>query len=117
MSSLKELASRIANFKIVHVDILDVDVKIAKLTVREQQDLERLIDSCSIGSGDKRTLSNLPKLAYNLVKKYFTDANGEPLAGSDTEADAADWPAELVTELLTHFRRVNKLTDESDPNS
>jgi len=113
---LKELASKLGRYETVHSDLLNADLRVTRLTVSELQAMEKLVDSCSSGKGEERVLTNVTKLVYNLVKLYLTDADGNPLAGNDTEADAAEWPAALATELLALFRKANKLEDEETKN-
>jgi hypothetical protein len=113
---LSELSAKLGRTETVHIDLLNIDVQIKKLSVKELENVNKLTESCSTGSGSNRNVTNLTKLSYNLVKMYFTDTEGNPLAGKDTEEDAADWPSELTVELLVKFRKVNKLEDAPDPN-
>jgi len=112
---LSELAGKLSKYETVSIPSLGVDVRIKHLTIGELQQAEKLMDECSIGSGKNRKVGRLDRLVFQLVKRYFTDADGEPLAGEDTEEEAAEWPSSLVTELLTEFKKVNAPGDD-DPN-
>lgn len=114
--NLSELASKLNRYEVVHVDLLNIDVQVCRLSLVELQEVERLADSCSTGSGKNRQVTNLAKLVYTLVKKFFKDAEGNPLASEDKEEDAKEWPAALVIELMKAFQKVNGWEVQPDPN-
>jgi hypothetical protein len=114
--NLTELAGKLAPYAVVHLDTLDIDVRIKCLSLGELQEVERLTEACSLGSGANRKVNDLPKLVHTLVKRYFTDAEGQPLAGEDDVKAAKDWPGVLVTELMKSFQKVNAPEDKPDPN-
>jgi len=113
--NLTELSSKLSRHETVHIETLGVDMRIKRLTLSELQDVDRLTDLCSTGSGKNRQVTNLSKLVWTLVKRYFTDADGKPLAAEDTEEASKEWPGNLVVELMKAFQRVNG-GDEPDPN-
>jgi hypothetical protein len=113
--NLTELSSKLSRFETVRIETLGVDMRVKRLTLAELQDADRLTDSCSTGSGKNRQVTNLPKLVWTLVSRYFTDADGKPLAAEDDVEAAKEWPGSLVVELMQAFRRVNG-GDEPDPN-
>lgn len=113
--NLTELSSRLSKHETVRIEALNVDLRVKRLTLQELQDVDRLTESCSTGSGKNRQVTDLPRLVWTLVKKYFTDAEGQPLAAEDTQEAAAEWPGTLVVELMQAFRKVNG-GGEPDPN-
>ena len=113
--SITALAKALSIWEVRHIECLNIDVRVKRLSVIELQEAERLTEQCSIGNGQNRHIDNLPKLVHTLVGKWFTDADGKPLAGEDTIDDAKDWPAQIVTELFDAFGAVNS-SKPPDPN-
>lgn len=113
--SLTQLAKKLSAWEVRRINCLDISVRIKRLSISELQEAERLTEECSIGNGQNRHIDNLPKLVHTLVRKWFTDADGQPLAGEDTIEDAKDWPGQLVGELFDAFGAVNN-SKPPDPN-
>jgi len=114
--NLTELAGKLAPYAVVHIDTLNVDVRIKCLSLGEAQEVDRLTEACSLGNGANRKVHDLPKLVHTLVKRYFTDAEGQPLAGDDDVKAASEWPGVLVTELMRAFQKINAPEEKPDPN-
>jgi len=114
--SLTALSKALAQWEVRHIDCLNIDVKVKRLSIVELQEADRLTEECSIGNGQSRHVNKLPKLVHTLVNRWFTDLEGNPLAGQDSVEDAKDWPAQLVTELFDAFGSVNNNAKPPDPN-
>jgi hypothetical protein len=113
--SITALAKALSTWETRHIECVNLDVRVKRLSVIELQEAERLTEECSIGNGQNRHVNNLPKLVHGLVSRWFTDADGNPLSGADTVDDAKDWPAQIVTELFDAFGAVNN-SKPPDPN-
>lgn len=112
--NLSELASKLDCWQTVHLNSLNVDIRVKRLNLKEVSEVERLVEVCSTGSGKNRSVTNIAKLVHTIVKKYFTDAEGNQLAADDTEEQVSEWPGTLVQELLAAYRTVNEVQESSD---
>jgi len=113
--SLTKIAKQLSTWETRHVDCIDIDVQVKRLSLVEMQEAERLTESCSLGNGQNRHVNNLPKLVWTMVGRWFRDVDGNPLAGDDSLEDAKEWPSSMVSELMTAFSSVNTASDP-DPN-
>lgn len=107
---LKEIAKGLSAWETRRIACLGIDVRVKRLSVAELQEVERLTEDCTSG----RRITDMPRLAHGLVRRWFTDAEGKPLAGDDTAEDAREWPGVLVSELMDAFNVVN--SGRTDPN-
>jgi len=104
--SITALAKALSARELKHIECLDIEVSVKRLSISELQEADRLT---------AKFANDAPRLVHALVGKWFTDADGNSLAGTDTVEDAKDWPGLLVGQLLDAFRAVNSGAAKSDP--
>jgi len=113
--NLIELSKNVSKTVQVPIESLGVDLRIKRLSLQELQEVDRLIETCSTGSGKNRTVTNLPKLVHVLLKRFITDAEGNPHDASVTEEDVAQLPGSVIAEIMAAYRKING-GEEPDPN-
>jgi hypothetical protein len=111
--NLLEIAKRFGgDYELVKIPSLDLEVRIRKLKVKEQEEVQKLMTSCSVNG----ELVSLTRLAYQLVKRFITDADGNSLVENISEEQFGQQPVEMISALTSAYAKVNNKAETLDPN-
>lgn len=94
MSYLKQRMESVSKTVSVHLNCLDCDVDMHKMTLSDAKRLEKLEDEDPV----KATLMILSNFVY---------IDGEPIAGEDDLEVVGDMTAEMVSEIAEKFSEIN----------
>ena len=112
--NLLDFAKRYTStYELVTIPSLDLEVRIHILTMKEQEEVLKLQNSCSVGG----EVVSLNRLAYQIVKRFITDADGNSLVENVSEELFGQQRVELVSALITAYHSVQQKNQETpDPN-
>jgi len=108
MSLLKESLTGLQRSESKHIESLDIDVQVAKLTVKQAKEFQAWQKKNKIKEGD---LSGGVKTLSYVLSQFFFDDEGEPLVEPDNEDLIGELPVEAITECTEAFQEVNGLGD------
>lgn len=110
--SLKNSLAKLAKDVEVHIEELDVDLKIRKLTVPESSDFDKLTRRLKI---TEKGGGNVEKLVEEILKRYVRELDGSPVIGDeDAEAVMNMLPTSAAKAILHQFKLVNGDDDDED---
>ena len=93
----------------VHLNTLDTDVEIKKLTVREGAQFDKKIKSAGLDKNPEK----IADVVHAAGQTFIRDEDGMIFA--DTEIDVVrDMPVDVCAEIMRKFREVNRIIDESE---
>ena len=98
-----------------HVELLDIDVKISKMTVKQTKDFSAFQKKNKRGKGKDDNEINIDNLKY-ILSNFFFQEDGNPLLEEDEEGDELEetigkMPIKAIKELSEAFADVNSLGD------
>ena len=94
MSFLKQKMESVSRMETVHLDCLDCDIEIRKITLHDAKRLE------------KREKED-PIKATHMILSSFIFVDGQPMADEDDIEAVGNMTAEMVNEIATKFAEVN----------
>ena len=115
MSILSTAISGFSKGEVRHIESLNIDVNVGKMTVKQAKELQAFQNSHNLNpQDDEQDLSKNTPIIEFILKKFFTDMDGNPLMSDGEEGLLDEMPVEAIKEISEMFGDVNGIADMTD---
>lgn len=114
MSILNKAIEGFAKYEVKNIESLDIDVRVAKLSVKQAKEFEAWQKRSDKDNKGLNTMAIGVKTLQYVVSEFFSDEDGKPLLEEEDAKEVIEsLPVAAIEEFTNVFQEVNGLGDLS----